>query len=70
MGGSKIYRERSSSCDRNITVENTKTGEVIKDDADVLLSARGNLNDISWPKIPGFEAFRGEVMHSAAWNQK
>ncbi|TVY37182.1 putative sterigmatocystin biosynthesis monooxygenase [Lachnellula occidentalis] len=53
----------------NITVENTKTGEVIEDDADVLLSARGNLNDISWPKIPGFETFKGEVMHSAAWNQ-
>jgi len=51
-------------------VENTKTGEVIEDDADVLLSARGNLNDISWPKIPGLETFKGEVMHSAAWNQK
>jgi cation diffusion facilitator CzcD-associated flavoprotein CzcO len=35
-----------------------------------LLSARGNLNDIAWPKIPGLETFKGEVMHSAAWNQK
>ena len=51
-------------------MENTKTGEVSEDDADVLLSARGNLNDISWPKIPGLETFKGEVMHSAAWNQK
>ena len=51
-------------------MENTKTGEVIEDDADVLISARGSLNDIAWPKIPGLETFKGEVMHSAAWNQK
>jgi hypothetical protein len=57
-------------CVRNLTVENTKTGEVIQDDADVLLSARGSLNDIAWPKIPGLETFKGEVMHSASWNQK
>lgn len=49
---------------------NQKTGEVILDDADILLSARGNLNDFVWPKIPGFETFKGEVMHSAAWNQE
>ncbi|KUJ11162.1 flavin-binding monooxygenase [Mollisia scopiformis] len=53
-----------------LTVENVKTGETINDDADVLLSARGNLNDFVWPKIPGFETFKGEVMHSAAWNQQ
>lgn len=70
MRDSKTYGERSLFRVRNITVENTKTGEVTEDDADVLLSARGNLNDISWPKIPGFETFKGEVMHSAAWNQK
>jgi cation diffusion facilitator CzcD-associated flavoprotein CzcO len=55
---------------RNITVEKTKTGESFEDDADVLISARGNLNEIVWPKIPGFGTFEGEVMHSAAWNQK
>ena len=47
-----------------------KKGESFEDDADVLLSARGNLNDIAWPKIQGFETFKGEVMHSAAWNQR
>lgn len=53
-----------------ITVENTKTGEVFGDDADILISARGSLNEPAWPKIPGFESFKGEVMHSAAWNQE
>jgi cation diffusion facilitator CzcD-associated flavoprotein CzcO len=51
-------------------VENTLTGEKIEDDADILLSARGNLNEIVWPSIPGFTTFKGEVMHSAAWNQE
>jgi cation diffusion facilitator CzcD-associated flavoprotein CzcO len=51
-------------------VENLKTGEIIHDDADVLVCARGNLNDKAWPKIPGFETFKGEVMHSAAWNEE
>jgi cation diffusion facilitator CzcD-associated flavoprotein CzcO len=51
-------------------VENLKTGEIIKDDADILLSARGNLNDMAWPKIPGLKSFKGEVMHSAKWNQE
>lgn len=55
---------------RNITVEKTQTGETFEDDADVLISARGNLNEIVWPKIPGLDSFEGEVMHSAAWNQK
>jgi cation diffusion facilitator CzcD-associated flavoprotein CzcO len=51
-------------------VENLKTGEIIHDDADVLVCARGNLNDKAWPKISGFETFKGEVMHSAAWNEE
>jgi len=51
-------------------VENVKTGEIIHDDADVLISARGNLNDKAWPKIAGFETFKGEVMHSAQWNEE
>lgn len=55
---------------RKLSIEKTKTGEIIEDDADVLISARGGLNDIAWPKIPGFETFQGEVMHSADWHQE
>ncbi|KAH7397926.1 flavin-binding monooxygenase [Cadophora sp. MPI-SDFR-AT-0126] len=54
----------------NIVVENVSTGETINDDADIVISARGSLNDIAWPKIAGFDSFQGEVMHSAAWNQE
>jgi len=55
---------------RKFTVENSATGETFEDDADVLINARGNLNEIAWPQIPGFKSFKGEVMHSAAWNEK
>ena len=62
--------QRTDLRGRKLIIENVKTGEIIHDDADVLVSARGTLNDIAWPKIPGFETFKGEVMHSAAWNQE
>lgn len=51
-------------------MERTQTGETFEEEADVLISARGNLNEIVWPKIPGIDSFEGEIMHSAAWNQK
>jgi cation diffusion facilitator CzcD-associated flavoprotein CzcO len=47
-----------------------ETDETFEDDADVLIAARGALNDIAWPQIPGLRSFEGEVMHSAAWNEK
>jgi cation diffusion facilitator CzcD-associated flavoprotein CzcO len=51
-------------------VQNLATGEIINDQSDVLISARGNLNTPSWPDINGFKMFKGEVMHSAEWNQR
>ena len=44
-------------------------GEIFEDSCDVLVSARGNLNDKQWPDIDGLRSFRGELMHSAAWNE-
>ncbi|RDW92264.1 hypothetical protein BP5796_01658 [Coleophoma crateriformis] len=55
--------------DKQLRVEKTATGEVFEDDADIVISARGNLNEMSWPNIPGLKEFEGERMHSAAWNQ-
>lgn len=53
-----------------MTVENLATGETFVDNADVVISARGTLNDISWPDIPGLNDIQIPVMHSAAWNQE
>jgi cation diffusion facilitator CzcD-associated flavoprotein CzcO len=54
----------------HVTVKNLKTGEEIHDQADVVVSARGNLNNPAWPDIQGLETFKGEVMHSAKWNER
>ncbi|KAH8717134.1 hypothetical protein GQ44DRAFT_393942 [Phaeosphaeriaceae sp. PMI808] len=53
----------------NILVQNLATGETIHDQADVLISARGALNSPSWPDIEGLKTFKGELMHSATWNE-
>lgn len=54
---------------RHITVEHTDTGEEFEEDADILIAARGNLNEFKWPDIKGLESFKGKLMHSAAWDE-
>jgi len=51
-------------------VENLATGETFEDDADVVITARGTLNEPKYPKLPGMKDFKGEIMHSATWNDK
>ncbi len=55
---------------RQVTVERVETGEVFTDEADVVISARGTLNDISWPQVPGLSDLKIPVMHSAAWDNR
>ncbi|KAI0967454.1 flavin-binding monooxygenase [Xylaria arbuscula] len=50
-----------------LSVRRIDTGETFKDDADVLVVARGSLSNPSWPEIPGLKDFAGEIMHSAIW---
>ncbi|KAK3699197.1 hypothetical protein LTR37_016558 [Vermiconidia calcicola] len=44
-------------------------GEVFEDTSDIIVSARGNLNNKQWPNVEGLWDFKGEIMHSSAWNQ-
>lgn len=53
-----------------MSVEKVDTGETFVDEADVVVSARGTLNDISWPKVEGFSDMKIPTMHSAAWNDR
>jgi cation diffusion facilitator CzcD-associated flavoprotein CzcO len=55
---------------RNLVVENLATGETFEDDADVIVTARGTLNEPKYPKLPGMQHFQGVTMHSAAWNDR
>ena len=54
---------------RIVTVENLTTGTKFLDTADVVISARGSLNDINWPEVPGLQGMKIPVMHSAAWDE-
>ncbi|KAI6764142.1 hypothetical protein HG530_007931 [Fusarium avenaceum] len=47
----------------------TNTGESFTEEVDVVIAARGNLNNIAWPDIVGLDTFKGKKMHSAAWDQ-
>lgn len=53
----------------HVSVRNLATGAMFEDSCDVLISGRGNLNTPSWPDIEGLKEFKGEVMHSATWNE-
>lgn len=55
---------------RQVTVERVETREVFTDEADVVISARGTLNDMAWPQIPGLSNLKIPVMHSAAWDKR
>jgi cation diffusion facilitator CzcD-associated flavoprotein CzcO len=55
---------------RHVTVRNLKTNSDFKDTADVVISARGHLNQIAWPKIDGLGDFGGKLMHSGAWDER
>ncbi len=43
----------------------TDTGEELE--ADVVVSAIGMFNELSWPSIPGMDSFGGTLFHSARW---
>eukprot|EP00127_Corallochytrium_limacisporum_P000150 Clim_evm11s6 gene=Clim_evmTU11s6 len=46
----------------------TKDGDVFH--FDVVISGVGQLNQPSYPNLPGFEKFKGKIMHSARWDKQ
>src|SRR6478736_3447396 len=63
------HLDQTLTSSRYVTVE-TNAGKRFAEEVDVVVAARGNLNTISWPDIPGFDTFKGKKMHSAAWDQE
>jgi cation diffusion facilitator CzcD-associated flavoprotein CzcO len=45
----------------------TKSG-IVEDECDILVSAVGFLSKWKWPDIPGLHDFKGQLMHSASWD--
>ena len=60
----------ASTAKWKVTVKDLEAERTFEDQADVLIMARGGLNHIAWPNIDGLKSFKGEVMHSADWNQE
>jgi len=44
------------------------SGQRFTDEADVVINARGALNDPAWPEIDGLRSFEGKLVHSAIWD--
>lgn len=51
-------------------MENVTTGQTFDDESDILISARGGLNDPKWPDCEGLSDFKGKILHSAMWDEK
>ncbi|KAF2854207.1 FAD/NAD(P)-binding domain-containing protein, partial [Plenodomus tracheiphilus IPT5] len=63
--GTKWHDSEGMWC---VELENTKTQERREEWCHVLISGQGVLVHENWPKIPGFEKFKGHVTHSARWD--
>lgn len=44
----------------------TESGDLFE--ADILVTATGQLNQPAWPRIPGLKSFEGAIFHSARWD--
>lgn len=53
----------------SVRVQKTDTGEIFTETVDVLIAARGQLNEVSWPEVPGLDKYRGKLLHSAEWEE-
>ena len=49
---------------------NLTTGETLEDTAHIVITGRGQLNEVSWPDVPGLRTFKGKIMHSAEWDDE
>lgn len=52
-----------------IRVRNLDIGETKEDAAEVCINAGGVLNHWKWPDLPGFNDFKGRLVHSAAFDE-
>jgi len=53
-----------------VDIEKTDTGEVVYDEAEFIINARGGLNDFRYPDIEGLKSFEGKLVHSADWDTR
>ncbi|KAH8714753.1 hypothetical protein BGZ61DRAFT_574819 [Ilyonectria robusta] len=52
-----------------VKVHNIETDEVFEDTANVVISAKGGLNEVKWPNIKGLGDYKGKLIHSGKWDE-
>ena len=55
----------------HVSIQNLKTGEILQNSADFLISAIGRLNQWAYPNIPGLtDVYEGHLRHSSNWDHE
>lgn len=54
---------------RKLEIEDIDQKKTFQHVSDVVISARGALNEKAWPEIDGLDSFKGKLLHSASWDQ-
>ncbi|KAH6995475.1 hypothetical protein BKA56DRAFT_473041 [Ilyonectria sp. MPI-CAGE-AT-0026] len=52
-----------------VKIRNLKSNEVFEETTDIVISAKGGLNQIMWPKVKGLDEYQGKLVHSGAWDE-
>ncbi|KAI2893055.1 hypothetical protein CBS76997_1774 [Aspergillus niger] len=52
-----------------VQVQDVLTGNIFEDSADVLMIGTGLLNEWKWPSVSGLQSFKGQLLHSASWDE-
>lgn len=50
-------------------IKDLSTENVFEQCCDFLINALGILNKWHWPGIPGLQSYKGQLLHSAAWDE-
>ncbi|KAH7141875.1 cyclohexanone monooxygenase [Dactylonectria macrodidyma] len=53
----------------NVECVNVATGEKVRDWGHILINGTGILNNWKWPDIAGLHSFKGDLFHSAMWDE-
>ncbi|EHA18389.1 hypothetical protein ASPNIDRAFT_139537, partial [Aspergillus niger ATCC 1015] len=52
-----------------VQVQDVLTENIFEDSADVLMIGTGLLNEWKWPSVSGLQSFKGQLLHSASWDE-
>jgi cation diffusion facilitator CzcD-associated flavoprotein CzcO len=53
----------------HVKIQNVTTGETFEDTSDAIMQCIGGLNNWKWPDIQGLHDFKGDLLHSANWDE-